>query len=111
MIIEAVRKIGTANHVFTDAKPIADVYPHWDTWDGKDDGYAPDAYHLHIRNSPFGGRAGVIRPADAPGRYSAYHDLDGCLDYVGTYGTVLDAVKALLGPIQGGGYYRRKAGK
>ncbi|MFJ8930577.1 hypothetical protein ACIRLA_28715 [Streptomyces sp. NPDC102364] len=113
MIIEAVRKIGTANHVFESAREVAEVKPTWDSWDGKDDGYAPDEYHMYERESVFGGRAGVIRPSSTPGEYAAYHDLDGALEYVGNgFGSVLDAAKALLGPgpVSGGGYYR-KGGK
>ncbi|MEU6704696.1 hypothetical protein [Streptomyces wuyuanensis] len=105
-----VRKIGTANHTFESVKDVAEVTPRWHSWDGKDDGYAPDEYRVHALNSPYGGVIGVILPSATPGRYAAYWDIDGAREYLGTVDTVWQATQAIVGPVKGGGYLR-KGGK
>lgn len=106
MIIESVHVGGTSLGRFERVKAVAEVRPHW--IDG-DTYYAPDEYHMHLLDSPYGGKAGIMLPSATPGMYAVYSVDDdmGTRDYVGTYASVLDAGKALLGPVRGGGYYRK----
>jgi hypothetical protein len=92
VIIELVRKTGSATMDFTSVKELGTVTPHW--FDG-DTSYAPDEYHVYDWQSPYGGVAATIHPRVTDGSYALYVDLgDGSAEFVGTFATVLDAAKA-----------------